>query len=378
MICLPGGEAKISNRTSDSVAVVIGNGLSVAANEALLLDRLTRGFLERHAADREDLDRLVTGIHLGPVDPETDFEGLVAGLESAEEVMRAFMGLARRSSHPQLQEAAELLDRNGIPALARRLYYAYCAEVLEAIGEAARTALPADVLAFGEWLKAMYQAHEDMGLFTLNYDVLLERMLIDQNVLSLRLELTDFFSGREDRQEHFELVPGREPVIGRLFYPEDPVDRPIELHHLHGCLTHLRRLDEGTVWKFDAPAVRSIGLYEYLMTADEVDFVPSVILGSRKVEKAREWPFSHAFLSLGHHARRSGTVVVAGYSFRDEVVNARLSEAAASAERRWIVIDKEDDPVRAELFKRRVSELLGLRTVEFVLDGLGGNLPDIG
>jgi hypothetical protein len=37
-----------------------------------------------------------------------------------------------------------------------------------------------------------------------------------------------------------QLVPGEQYTTGRMFYPEDPPVRPVHLHHLHGCLTHLR------------------------------------------------------------------------------------------------------------------------------------------
>lgn len=361
-----------------SLAVLVGNGLSIAVNESLRLDRLTRDFLDRHAADREDLERLIAGVNLGPVVPTEDFEGLVGGLESAEEVIGAFMGLARRVAHPDLREAADLLERQGVPALVRRLYYAYCAEVLDAIGEHARGPLPEPGLAFGAWLKAMYQAHGRMGLFTLNYDVLLERMLVSDNLLGLRPELTDFFSGLEDRQEWIELVPRGDAALGRLFYPEDPVDRPIALHHLHGCLTHFRKNEDGSIWKFDSSDVRSRGVYDYLMGAEAAEFAPSVILGSRKVDKSREWPFSFAFLSLEQEARAARTVVIAGYSFRDEAVNVRLAAAADSGERRWIVINRKEDPTEADEFRTLVSAKLRPVVPEFALDGFGGDLPDVG
>jgi hypothetical protein len=360
-----------------SLAVLVGNGLSIAVNDSLRLDRLTADFLDRHAADRDDLERLVAGVNLGPVAPTEDFEGLVAGLESAEEVIGAFMGLARRVDHADLREAADLLDRKGVPALARRLYYAYCAEVLDAIGEHAKGPLPDPAVAFGQWVKAMYQAHGRMGLFTLNYDVLLERMFVSENVLSLRPALTDFFSGLEDRQEWFQLVPGAGSILGRLFYPEDPVDRPIELHHLHGCLTHFR-MNDGAIWKFDSSDVRDLGVYEHLMSAEAAEFAPSVILGSRKVEKSREWPFSFAFLSLEQEARASRTVVVAGYSFRDEAVNARLAAAAASAEKRWIVVNKKEDEAEAEEFRDLVTGKLRPAAPEFALRGFALDLPEVG
>lgn len=93
---------------SSELVVLVGNGLSIAANPELTLDRLTSSFLGRHGDDREDLDRLLAEVDLGELDPKKDFEGIVAGLEAAEEVISAFMSLASRSDHPDLQEAAEL------------------------------------------------------------------------------------------------------------------------------------------------------------------------------------------------------------------------------------------------------------------------------
>jgi hypothetical protein len=93
---------------------VIGNGLSVAANENLRLDRLTESFLAEHADDREDLDRLLAEVDLGRVDPTRDFEAIIAGLESAEQVVSAFVSLAARVDDPDLQEAAAILRDRGV------------------------------------------------------------------------------------------------------------------------------------------------------------------------------------------------------------------------------------------------------------------------
>ncbi len=119
---------------ASELVVLVGNGLSVAANPELALDRLTDLFLERHGEDRDDLDRLLAEVDLGDLDPSRDFEGIVAGLEAAEAVISAFMALAARSGHPDLKAAAELLRERGIPGLVRRLYFAYCAEILTATG----------------------------------------------------------------------------------------------------------------------------------------------------------------------------------------------------------------------------------------------------
>lgn len=358
-----------------NAVVLLGNGLSVAANPALSLDRLTDSFLESHGDDRENLDRLLAEVNLRDLDPTRDFEGIVAGLEAAEEVISAFMALAATSAHSDLQEAASLLRDRGVPALVRRLYFAYCSEILDSISDAARIDLPEAIRDFGEWLRALYRAHHSMALFTLNYDVLLERLLISEDLLGLRNALTDFFSGWPSRMETVQLVAGGMDMEGHYFYPEDPPSRPIHLHHLHGCLTHFRRDQDGAVLKFDASSLRTDRTFERLAATESSDFTPSVILGSKKVNKAREWPFSFAFLELERRAHDARTVVIGGYSFRDSAVNVRLQAAAQSGERRWIVVNRKNGSEAAE-FRREVDRLLSPATPEYVLDGFGGTLPE--
>jgi hypothetical protein len=101
-----------------------------------------------------------------------------------------------------------------------------------------------------------------------------------------------------------------------------------------------------------------------------------VILGSRKIEKSQEWPFSYAFLALERDARAAATIVIAGYSFRDRAVNARLRNLA-SPEKRWIVIDHRPTPGDAADFTASVHDVIGDVEVEFVLDGFGSALPDV-
>jgi hypothetical protein len=358
------------------LVALVGNGLSVAANENLRLAALTQSFLDAHPDDHDDLDRLLAEVDLGAVDPASDFEGIVAGLESAEEVVSAFMNLAGRVDHQDLQDAAAILRDRGVPQLVRRLYYAYCAEVLEAIGQLTRGDVPEPVLAFGDWLKAMYEAHGAASIFTLNYDLLLERMLIDDNVLGMQHRLTDFFSGLPERTASLALGTGGAGVQARRFYPADPPPRPVHLHHLHGCLTHFRDLTSGEVYKIAASDVRDHDVFGRLAAAEASEFAPSVILGSRKIEKSQEWPFSYGFLALERDARAAATIVIAGYSFRDRAVNARLRNLA-SPEKRWIVIDQRPTPGDAADFTASVRDVVGEVEVEFVLNGFGSALPDV-
>ena len=358
------------------LVVLVGNGLPIAVNPNLRLDTLTRSFLERHSEDREDIERLSSGLDLGDVDPETDFEGVVAGLEAAEEIVAAFVGLASRSSHPDLQEAADFLEERGVPGLVRRLYYAYCAEILEAIGQGARIANTEPVRDFGEWMRDLYQLHNSMGLFTLNYDILIERMLVDEDFLGLKDETVDFFSGRPELLQEVVLAPEAPSLPGRPFLPDDALARSIQLHHLHGCLTHFRRSSDGVVFKFKASDIRDAGIYQHLKDAEASEFQPSVILGSRKLIKSTAWPFSFAFNELGERARGARTIVIAGYSFRDGAVNSRLRAAARAGRQRWIVINLKLGVDRRR-FRHEVEEILPEAQIEWALEGFTGGLPPI-
>lgn len=93
------------------------------------------------------------------------------------------------------------------------------------------------------------------------------------------------------------------------------------------------------------------------------------------MSKAREWPFSFAFVELERRALEARTVVVGGYSFRDEAVNARLTTAARRGERRWIIVNLKSG-AEADSFRELVDSALTPAKPEYVLDGFGGTLPE--
>lgn len=360
---------------SADLVCLFGNGLSIELNEHLRLGELTSSFLERHSEDRDAIARLTGTVELEGRDPDWDFEAVVGAIESAEEVLDAFMTLAMNARLPELKEAANLLEGQGIPALARRLYYSYCAEVLSTIGELTRVAVPKSILTFGDWLKALYEVHAQTTVFTLNYDVMMERLLVADDLLQLRPAVTDFFSGLPERTAEIQLYEAGPSTRSWLFWPSDPPPRRLHLHHLHGCLSHIRDERDGTILKIEAGAARDLDFYPALAGGALSHYRPSIILGSRKIEKSREWPFSFAFLSLEEDLKEARTVVIGGYSFRDAAVNTRLS-LAGKRERRWIVIDhKVGDEAQTE-FRSHVVEVLGVEP-EFVFGGFGSELPEV-
>lgn len=147
----------------------------------------------------------------------------------------------------------------------------------------------------------------------------------------------------------------------------------MHLHHLHGCLTHLRAPD-GNIYKISSEMLRLTGLYTELAAGARSEFVPSVILGSKKADRARAWPFIHAFEALEQEVATARTVCIAGYSFRDEAVNERLRGRLVGVER-LIVLDYAPDDATWEAFRPRVAAALGTSEIEWYRDGFGGGPP---
>jgi hypothetical protein len=128
------------------------------------------------------------------------------------------------------------------------------------------------------------------------------------------------------------------------------------------------------VLKFSAEDVRWSRIYERLGNSEPTDLTPSIILGSKKTAKSREWPFAFAFLELQRRILEARTVVVAGYSFRDASVNQRLSAGASSGQRRWIVVNRKSE-AEWSTFRRDVQDVLGNCEIEYVLNGFGAPMP---
>ena len=358
------------------LVVLAGNGLSIAHNPDLRLSVLTEQFLQAHASEG-GLQRLLKEMGIEDKAASGDFEVVFGAVEAAEGVIQALMDLAAESPLSALQEAARVLRENDVSSVLRHLYYSYCAQILASIGDLARTEISKPVLAFGDWIKQMHARYRQTSIFTLNYDVLVERMLLSEDMLGLAASLTDCFSGIPDRRRQIELVPGADVVDCGLFFPyEPPRHRSIYLHHLHGCLTHFQDRQTGEVFKVDSTAVRTLGVFEYL-AKNPGPFVPAIILGSRKVEKSTRWPFEFAFESLREAMRSAHVVCISGYSFRDAAVNERLTTAAEQNKpgERWIVIDRQRD--KAEDFRARVEAVLPGIGIEWYLDGFEGALPPI-
>ncbi|HEU4656733.1 MAG TPA: SIR2 family protein [Capillimicrobium sp.] len=351
-------------RRSPSFVALVGNGLSVAANPELALDRLTR----RLVAGNEELRRLVESTTT--TDAATDFEIVIGHIEArlAEAEHVAVSLIAEEGLHT----ARALAFKSTAEALWGGLYLDYCGQVLNAICDLTTGALPRRVVAFGTWLRRMHRIHGQTAIYTLNYDVLLERLLFDGR--GLKGEVSDLFSGLRDREEWVHPYPGCPPLLARPFDPVSAPPRAVRFHHLHGCVTYLEAVGTDDVLKLTHKAIREHNVFGEMKQLDTPRYRPCVILGSGKAERAAEYPFVHGFRALAEDAQSVSTLVIAGYSFRDEPVNVLLREAAQHAER-VIVIDRREDPLDRARFQRDVSNLLSREILEWHLDGITGNIP---
>lgn len=339
---------------------LVGNGLSVAVRPEFALPALREAFLAQLPdADRAFLEQL-------GANPAEDLEEILANVEVLRDSLHAVRSLSLALASPDLQQIAHAVTDTHLDECLDRLYYTYCSVVLERLGE---TWNPEEVRhRLGNWLDYVEAWLDEADLahfFTLNFDLLLEHCLLNEDMLDLRYDMTDFFQPHEGAPDAW-WPPG---VPAYEFMPGLATDAAVCLYHLHGSLAYLLRRSTSQILKMRAEDVRSTNVYDRLrVQALPANWTPAVILGGRKERKAATPPFSFAFDQL----RRCVTdpkvevAIVAGYSFNDPHVNAIL--AAGHEGLRWTVIDHQAQGNRTA-FREQALNVLESDNVTFHFDG---------
>lgn len=315
---------RLSASLNDEIAVLLGNGLSIAYNRDLAIPSLTKAIEERFndsAGMKTEASAKLAGlVHDQPrADALGDFEALLGPLDEIAELGPKLERVASLvhdpataiSSIKQMQAAMDEVRRAGV------------SHVLELIGERAYPAGDGTGVV-EDFLKAIFAASRGQAITVanLNYD-----NLVASSLLRLDADMCDMARGSWTPPTFVVGNPGVPATAFKLRTSADFFPAQVQLLHLHGSLAWLRS-PEGLVYKFEMDDLRASD-YWRCWREGKSDWAPEVVLTnqSAKTNLVRRHPFSLGYDQFGRRLLSSDRWLIAGYSFRDECVNKMLGQA---------------------------------------------------
>lgn len=309
-----------------SLSMLIGNGLSIAFSDQLLLSNISKEMTTRFTAEYTGSDAVAKAMqkvakHQPTGDPATDFEVLIGAFGGQSDILDdlAIFADLTRNSDPDIANAIQRV-RDFVSEVQRR----GIGHTLEIISERTYSDISRrEPLAnFFDTVLDRFESH--VTIANLNYDTLVLSAVAEKygNILS------DMAHGRYDGGS-IKVGGTRYPML-RLRATEAefmPLEqRRLRLLHLHGSLTF---------WQFGPDVYRKIPVdavrfpSEIWQTYRNEDFFsgrPLVILANQheKVEHVTKYPYSLAYAMAESDFKNSNHWLIVGYSFRDACVNDLL------------------------------------------------------
>lgn len=340
--------------TSQPLAMLVGNGLSLAFNPELGIHAVCEEILHRvqQDADATDADAITTAMRraaeaTGRGDPMLDFEVLVGAFVTEGSFMQRLKELSSYID-PQDAQLSAAFDR--IAVFSESLRWRGVSHVLEVISErtVAETAKKYALNTFIDSILNRFTGR--VTISNLNYDTLLLSSLTENHSSSF----CDMASGYGEIEVSYGDKPRfwARPIRTGLNFPDT---NRVRLLQLHGSLTWWRG-PEGKVYKFPVDEVRDPQLWAEIRKLDYDDvWFPEVVLANQSGKSAQiqQYPFSLAYKGFARSLRESDTWIIAGYSFRDEPVNEKLREAFDEKQvpPNVFVVTKGDVPSKSDIEK---------------------------
>lgn len=306
-----------------NLAVLAGNGLSIAFNRELNLRSITEEVLRRiEASDGGDVAAAMKEIAERAL-PEgvksaEDFEILVGAFGSETRNLGVLETLA------QLTKPADgelLISIRRVADFARQVRDGAISHVLEVICERSY-ADHRSAQGMHNLVGAIVDKFDGEVRFgNLNYDTLLLAALLQM----CKTDLADLGHGWKKVDISFSDGTKRSMPALREGSSDFPEGKRIRLLHLHGSLTYWADGLGKIYFKFDRELLDREGQWravrEGLMSAR-----PVVVLANHrdKVEHVSKYPFDLAYSEFLHGLKRADDWLIVGYSFRDSPVNSLL------------------------------------------------------
>lgn len=358
--------------------ILTGNGLSIGLNGAFSLQNITQTFYrnlpdEHKKFIEHHMERIQKGQYI-----QLDFEEAIASIEQIHDSLNSYVEFLENTDEGQMYLQSENLNVEELRShldVIKQIVLSYSASIVEIIdGNVRWKQIREKLSGFIDWIQEQVQEDHQVDFFTLNFDLLLETILLD-NVGTSRI--TDFHvpRGAVNGVEKFNFSPQENiNAFGR---------RRIRLHHLHGSLSSFKRLNDGRVFKLRTEDIRLKDFYQKLDTSK---YFPSIITGGYKSAKVQMSPFNYYYNEFKMRMMDPDDICdelyIIGYSFRDEHINKaiieRLKLSRSKGDKchpleRFVIVDFKTDEADKNEFINFVNDALNLKSNKTKLSIEKGN-----
>ncbi|OMD26759.1 SIR2 family protein [Paenibacillus odorifer] len=347
------------------IALLTGNGLSVALSSEFSLPNITNKFFERLEIEH----RAFIEHHMPDKYNSCDFEECIANIEKFYDALHVHQTFYNSSSLGEklltsnnLNLSELLKHENSI----RESIHTYMALILDIINwNVKKHMIDSKLKNFVNWLTSIIKEENEVELFTLNYDLLLETILLDS------LGPNKFIEYYHQAGPWFAVS---KEVPRYYFNPEKVKQQRLKnncntkLYHLHGSLSSFKDLKNNKTFRIKNEVIKNHNVYKRI---SELMIVPSIITGGQKSDKIQEVPFNFYYEQfvnvMSDLEQLCEELIIVGYSFRDEHINNAISKRIQLASLnndpyplKLIIIDYAKTDEDKEIFIRQVNEGLGL------------------
>ena len=343
---------------------LFGNGLSIALSREFSLKVITEKFIsELKDFDREFMEalcrRTINDISFD------DFEANFNAIESALLNLKRYRSFIDSSIGIKFLNQFNLANPDlGVhEIIIDRIYTKYINMILEIIhGNVRKDKIVSNLGRFCNFFINEIENSEKCYIFTLNYDLLVETILLE-------------FLGT-DKFTDFCHQAGLDKSININKYNFNPtrcnsmytdLQKKTELHHLHGSLSLFHDVLNNQIFKFISSDIQKHSVYKNIYEKS-LQYIPAIITGGGKSDKINEFPFFYYYKSMKDICEfgSASKLYIVGYSFRDEHINSLINNWTNSVtdyKDSLLIVDYKDEGIGREDFKRFVRSQIKKRPV---------------
>ncbi|UII58152.1 SIR2 family protein (plasmid) [Cytobacillus spongiae] len=342
--------------------VLTGNGLSMALNRDFGLKSITERFFNRLDEEHKEFIKH----HMQENYSQIDFEEAIASIEQVYDSLAHYNGFLAGEKGQNFLEAYKLKNSEfeaHISAI-QNIIHQYTSSILDLIIDNVKHRDISEKLQpFVDWLVETIDTSGEIDLFTLNFDLLLETILLNYYEKD---KFADFhYLGKRwdqiENQYQYYFDPDRSRQIHQVNYENN-----VRLHHLHGSLSSFKDVTSGRLFKITTQSLRDNNLYENIF---EKGVIPSIVTGGGKSLKVQQNPFHFYYNEFKKKMVIEDSLCdelyIIGYSFRDEHINKAISNRLELTRKRkdpkplnLVIVDYASDEASKIDFVNRVNSSL--------------------